>query len=492
MSRSIKTNYFLNMCYQVMAFLAPVITTPYIARTLGAEGVGIYSYTYSVVSCFVLVAIMGTTTYAQRTIAYYQNDLIARSREFFDILSFRLASTLLCSAAYLVYLASGFCRYRVPAAMQTLYLVAVAVDITWLFQGMEEFRWIVLRNILIKVANILLLFALVRSPDDVVLYTGILGGMTLLGNLSMWPYLPRMIRPVSPREWRAFKDVKGIFLLFVPTIATQLYSVLDKMMIGAFASSPAENGYFEQTEKVVRVALMVVTSLGTVVAPHIAQLYHQRDEQGIRTYLKKSFQFVWLLGIPIMCGLIGVSHLFVPVFYGPGYEKIEILLPIYSCVGLAISISNVAGVQYLIPTKQQNVYTAAVMASVLVNLAMNALLIPGFLSVGAAVASVAAETTGATLLLACLSRKKLVRIRELLRLSAKNWVAGLLMLATVCPFSRWAQPTPLLLCVAIGGGAAVYFGVLLLLRDAFLLENIKSVYAKLRSKWRRQAPGAKG
>ena len=354
MGKSIKVNYFLNMSYQVLVLLVPIVTTPYIARTLGAEGIGIYSYTYSVVSCFVLAAVMGTTSYAQRTIAYYQNDVVERSRKFFDVFSFRLVTTLLCSAVYCVYLASGFCKYKVPALVQMLYLVAVAADVSWLFQGMEEFKKIVVRDTLTKLLNVFLLFLMVKSPNDVVVYTGILGGMTLLGNLSVWPYVPRLVCAIPMREWRPFKDVREIFLLFIPTIAIQLYSVLDKMMIGAFSPSAAENGYYEQTEKVVRVALMVVTSLGTVVAPRIAQLYHKQDEAGIKSYLKKSFQFVWLLGVPIMCGLIGFAHLFVPVFYGPGYEKIEILMPIYSCVVVAVSISNVVGVQYLIPTKQQN------------------------------------------------------------------------------------------------------------------------------------------
>lgn len=489
MSKSIKVNYFFNMCYQVLVLLVPIVTTPYIARTLGAEGIGVYSYTYSVVSCFVLVAVMGTTSYAQRTIAYCQNDPIARSREFFDILSFRLVSTLVCSAAYCAYLASGLCKYKVTAVVQMLYLVAVAADVTWLFQGMEEFKKIVVRNTLTKLLNVLLLFVLVKTPDDVVIYTGILGGMTLLGNLSVWPYVPRLIRGIPMREWRPFKDVKEIFLLFIPTIAIQLYSVLDKMMIGAFSSSAAENGYYEQTEKVVRVALMVVTSLGTVVAPRIAQLYHQKDEAAIKGYLKKSFQFVWLLGIPIMCGLIGFVHLFVPVFYGPGYDKIEVLMPIYSCVVVAVSISNVIGVQYLIPTKQQNVYTVAVVTSAVVNVAMNALLIPKFLSVGAAAASVAAEAVGAGMLLWHLRQKKLVDLWELLKLSAKNWISGLLMLFVVRAYCAQASQTIVSLCIAVAAGAAIYFGALLLLRDAFLLDNIRKIFSRLKGRGKRPQSG---
>lgn len=158
MGKSIKVNYFLNMSYQVLVLLVPIVTTPYIARTLGAEGIGIYSYTYSVVSCFVLAAVMGTTSYAQRTIAYYQNDVVERSRKFFDVFSFRLVTTLLCSAVYCVYLASGFCKYKVPALVQMLYLVAVAADVSWLFQGMEEFKKIVVRDTLTKLLNVFLLF----------------------------------------------------------------------------------------------------------------------------------------------------------------------------------------------------------------------------------------------------------------------------------------------------------------------------------------------
>lgn len=227
MGKSIKVNYFLNMSYQVLVLLVPIVTTPYIARTLGAEGIGIYSYTYSVVSCFVLAAVMGTTSYAQRTIAYYQNDVVERSRKFFDVFSFRLVTTLLCSAVYCVYLASGFASTRCPPWCRCC--------IWWLLRRTSPgcFRgWKSSKNRRAghtdQTAERLSAVLMVKSPDDVVVYTGILGGMTLLGNLSVWPYVPRLVRAIPMREWRPFKDVREIFLLFIPTIAIQLYSVLDK------------------------------------------------------------------------------------------------------------------------------------------------------------------------------------------------------------------------------------------------------------------------
>ena len=388
MKKSIRINYLLNTAYQVLILLVPLVTTPYISRKLGANGIGIYSYTYSVISYFVLVAVMGTASYAQRTIAYYQNDIENRSRKFFDILSFRCMGTVFCIVLYSVYLFSPLCKYVEVSIIQILYLLSVAIDVSWLFQGMEDFKKIVLRNTIMKIINIALIFLFVKYQEDVTKYTLILAGMNFIANFSIWGYVPRYIKWIPISKWNPFGDLKEIFSLFVPTIAIQIYTVLDKTMIGYFAIDAIENGYYEQTEKVVRMALALVTSLGTVMIPRIAQLYHEQNVQKIKDYLEKSCQFIWFLGIPIMFGLMGCSKIFVPVFYGSNYEKVMILLPIYSSLILAVGISNICGCQFLIPTKKQNVYSRAVIVSAMVNLTLNSFLIPRYLSVGAAIASV--------------------------------------------------------------------------------------------------------
>ena len=143
MKNSIKYNYILNTSYQILIMIVPVITTPYISRVLGADGIGIYSYTYSIVSYFVLVAVMGTSTFGQRTIAYYQEDKERRSRAFYEIFIFRIVSTLICSSIYFCYLFNFVQNNIEIAVIQSLYLIAVLFDITWFFQGLENFRTIV-------------------------------------------------------------------------------------------------------------------------------------------------------------------------------------------------------------------------------------------------------------------------------------------------------------------------------------------------------------
>jgi len=99
--KSVKINYVLNTAYQILVLIVPLITTPYISRTLGANGIGIYSYTYAIISYFMLFAVMETSTYAQRTIAYYKSDKIQRSVKFFEILSIRIITTFICVGAYI-------------------------------------------------------------------------------------------------------------------------------------------------------------------------------------------------------------------------------------------------------------------------------------------------------------------------------------------------------------------------------------------------------
>lgn len=479
MKNSIRINYLLNTTYQILILLVPLITTPYISRTLGANGIGVYSYTYSVISYFVLVAVMGTASYAQRTIAYYQYDVENRSKKFFDILSFRCIGTLGCIVLYVVYWCSPLCKYSEVSAIQVLYLLSVVVDISWLFQGMEDFKKIVLRNTVMKIINIILIFLFIKSQEDVIKYTLILAGMNFIANLSVWGYVPQYIKWVPISEWKPFGDMKEIISLFAPTVAIQVYTVLDKTMIGYFAIDAVENGYYEQTDKVVRMALAVVTSLGTVMIPRIAQLYHEQSIKKIKDYLEKSYQFIWFLGIPIMLGLIGCSKIFVPVFYGSGYEKITFLLPIYSSLILAVGVSNICGCQFLIPTKRQSVYTKAVVLSAIVNFCLNCFLIPRYLSVGAVIASVVGEYIGALFMLIYMEIKGYISIKRIIYVSLKNWISGIIMFLTVFILCEYMEYSLLSLVMVIICGCIVYVVGLFLLRDKFFVNNVKHILKRI-------------
>ena len=389
--KSIKKNYIYNLTYQILLLITPLITTPYLSRVLGADGVGTVSFAESIVSYFTLFAVLGITTFGQREISYVQDDIKKRTQIFWETKTLQVITSLIVLFLYVIFV--------LLQQNQTLYLIlafniiAVLVDVTWLLQGMEEFGKIVFRNIIIKIIGIVYIFAAIKTKDDVIRYIFGIAFFLFVSSASLWVYVSKYVGKPDWKQIKPFRNIKVIISLFIPTIAIQIYTVLDKTMIGLITKSSFENGYYEQAIKISKMVLVVVTSLGTVMIPRIGYHYGRGETETVNRFMYRGYRFVWFLGIPLCFGLIGIASNFVPWFFGEGYEKVVPLLSVLSFLILAIGINNVTGMQYLIPTKRQNLFTMTVLIGAGVNFALNLVLIHFFQSIGAAIASVAAETT---------------------------------------------------------------------------------------------------
>lgn len=471
-TKSIKRNFVFNLVYQILTLITPLIVTPYVSRVLGVDGVGEYSYAYSIVSYFVLFAILGTTTYGQRAIGYTQKDKEARSRAFWEIFLFRTMTsliTLVVYAGYLFLFASE--SSRTLYALLSLNILNVVVDVSWFMQGMEEFEKTVTTSILFRILSVCFVFLFVKTANDVWKYVFISVGFTALGNACMWAFLPKNLCRV--KNIRPFRNFKGILQLFLPTIAMQVYLVLDKSMIGWLSDGFTENGYYEQADKIVKIALAVVTALGIVMIPRIACAYKEGKEEQVKYYIYKSYRYVWMMAIPIMFGLIAISETLVPVFFGAGYDKCEILIPMLSVLAVIIGLSGVTGTQFFVPTGRQNVLTMTVVVGAAVNLALNAILIPVCASIGAAIATVIAELCVTIAGFVYVRRKRLYELKPIFACSWKYWIAGLVMFGALFAIKSFLPVTVYALLILIATGVIVYFAMLLILRDEFLLEFIK-------------------
>lgn len=481
MGKSVKKNYIYNLIYQILTLLLPLVTTPYLSRILGADGIGTVSYAESIVSYFVLFATMGITTYGQREISYVQDSLEDRSRVFWETQILKLVTTTVMLAVYM-----AFAFFVVDSAITWLYLILavqvfnVAADVVWFFQGMEEFGKIVFRNIVVRVLLLVFIFVFVRTKDDLVYY--VLGNVAinLLSALSIWGYLPKYVKKVPFKSLKPFRNFKTVLALFVPTIAIQIYTVLDKTMIGVITGSAYENGYYEQAIKIARMALTVVGALGTVMIPRIGHHYEKGETELVQNWMYRSYRFVWLLAIPMCIGLFFVAENFVPWFFGPGYDGVVPLLKILSFLILAIGVNGVTGTQYLIPTRRENTFTLTVVIGAVVNFAFNLFLIYFFQSIGAAIASVIAETVIAVVQL-IIVRKEL-SIFKILKSCVKYLIAGVVMGVLLFVENMFLSPSILNTLIMVVSGVAVYFAVLLLLRDNFVVSNIKAVLGKFRKK----------
>lgn len=486
--KSIKKNFIYNVLNQVVQSLGPLVVTPYISRVLGVENIGLYSFAESIVSYFLLFAILGTATYGQRAISYVQGDINERSKAFWEVFIIRLVTTFITLGAYAAYI-----FILVPESQFKIFLILllniinVIFDITWFLQGLEEFGKISIRSIFFRVLSVVLIFVFVKEESNFYLYIIFMVAYALLGNISLWLYLPKFICKV--KGVRPFKDIKTVLQLFLPTIAVQIYTVLDKSMIGWLSDGYVENGYYEQAEKLVKTALVAVTALGVVTIPRIARTFKEGDMDKVQSYIYRSYRYVWLIALPLMFGLISVADFFVPIYYGAGYDKCKILIPIFSALLVIIGLSNVSGIQLFVPIGKQNVLTFTVVIGAVVNFILNLILIPKFASIGATCASVAAEFVITVIGFIYIRKKKLVTLKNVFLSSWKYLISGGVMCGILFLIKYFLPVTLWSLVVLVVSGMVIYLVMLLILRDSFIFEIFKKGIEIFKKPKKNDAPG---
>ncbi len=473
--KSIKRNYFYNLIYQMLLLIASLITTPYLSRILGARGIGTISYAESVVSYFTLFGTLGITTYGQREISYVQGSLEKRSQVFWNTKLLEICTAGLALAAYLIYVPLQ--KNAAIFSVLMFNIIAVIADATWFFRGMEEFGIIVSRNILFKIISITYIFIFIKDETDVVKYAFGLSFFLFLGNCSLWRYLFRYIKKVNLKNLHPFSNIRTVISLFIPTIAIQIYTVLDKTMIGVITQDAFENGCYEQAIKISKMLLTAVAALGTVMIPRIGALFQSDEIERVRELMYRGYRFVWFLGIPLCFGLIMISDNFVPWFFGRGYDKVIPLINILAFLILSIGINNVTGMQYLIPTKRQNLFTLTVIIGSCINLILNLILIHQYQSVGAAVASVIAETVIAGVQL-IIVRKELSFWR-ILKTGVNYYISGLVMAGVLWIVRGCFFPSIIHTLILMFIGMSSYSMMLIFLKDSFFIGNMKIILQKI-------------
>ncbi len=474
--KSIAKNYFYNLTYQILTLILPLITTPYVSRVLGAEGIGIYSYTYSILSYFLLFGQLGIALYGKREIAYVGENKEKRNKVFWELILFRLITLTIAIAVYCVFFINSD-PYGIYYKIWLIELIATAFDISWFFQGLEEFKKTVTRNIAVRLVSVTLIFILVKNPNDLQKYLYIYAIADLLGNLSLWLYLPKYFKGIKVKNINVFKHAYAIILLFIPQITDQIYNMLDKTMIGAMLENKTEVGYYEQGQKVIRILLTIVSSLGIVMIPRMASTFASGDKSKINYYMKRSFSFVFFLAFPITFGIISVSDQFVPIFFGNGYEKVSILIKIISPILILMGIANVVGNQYLLPSRKQKEYTIAVSCGLVANFTLNIILIKLWNSIGASIATVISQLIVDILQIYYV--RKEINIREMLKTGINYLFASIIMFIVCFIVKLFINVGILSIILQIVFGGLTYIGILLFLKD----ENLYVVISKLKDKF---------
>ena len=300
----------------------------------------------------------------------------------------------------------------------------------------------------------------------------------LIGNILLWLYVPKYVSKVKLKNLHFLKHLKPTIALFIPQIAIQVYTLLDKTMVGAIISDKSEVGYYDQGQKIIKILLAVITSLGTVMLPRIANTYSRGEKEEITRYMKKSFNMVFLLAFPMIFGIIAVSKAFVPIFFGPGYEKVVILINVISPIILLIGLSNVTGTQYLLPTKRQKEFTTSVICGAVVNFILNSCLIWKYGAIGASIGTVIAELT-VTIVQLYFVRNDF-NIKKIAGLSKNYIIASVVMLIVCLVVGKTINDNFTSVVAQITIGGLIYGVCLLILKDEFIKEILNKIKMKIK------------
>lgn len=405
MDKKTLKNYLYNLSYQIVIALTPLITAPYVAHVLHPSGVGIYSYTATLAIAFSLVAALGVNTYGQREIAYHQDNLHERSIVFWELMVARGITTFLVSGVYILF-AFWYEEYTIHLLQQSFLIFAVLLDITWFYQGIEYFRVIAIRNILIKIITIFLIFILVTEETHV-------ARMILINSVSIFAsyaiFFVNLRQHVEMVPWsklHPMRHLRGMLEFFVPLIALQLPAQIDKIMLGAITGDQAQSGYYEQARRIVNILVMMITSINSVMYPRIANLYKKNEKAEISRLYGVTYKMVLILIIPMLVGLQLVSDNFVVWFFGTDYMPVAGLMKLSGILMVFMGISNFVGMQYLSPTGRQNRMTVVYLSSVALNICLNFVLIPKWQATGAMWASLTAEGVAAIAFLILLKQSE--------------------------------------------------------------------------------------
>ena len=349
----------------------------------------------------------------------------------------------------------------------TILIISNAVDINYLFQGLEEFGKIVYKNIAVKVLALILIFTIVKCKTDVWKYISIYCMSIFIGNLSLWVYCRQYIIHISYKELKPLKHFWPSVKLFIPTIASSLYSYLDRTMIGLLATNPDfENGCYEQAEKIVKMATTIVISLGIVMIPRNTNLYSKGKLDELRKNIYFASNYVWAIGLPIMFGIIGISPNAIPWFLGEEFEKSIVIIRILSPIVIFMGFGNVFGLQYMIPAKMDNQWTFCIIIGLVANIITNGIMIPICFSIGASIGTIIAE--GTVCILMATRSKKFISLKRILS-SSKNYLfASICMYLLIALFEKNLKPTILNTGILAFTGIIIYFLVLIIIKDRFM------------------------
>ena len=458
-------NYLYNLSYQILIIILPIITVPYVTRIFTSEDLGNYGFYNSIVSYFSLFAMLGIGIYGTKQIATARDV----SSTFWNIYVIQVAASILSLLVYIIVIYSIPQMSGIIPLILGITLFSKMIDISWLFAGKEDFKKIILRNAMVKVAGVISIFTFIKSREDLYLYIFLIVIFDFLGQFVMWIPAKKFIKRPSFDTKIIKKNLHPIVLLFLPQVAISLYVVLDRTLLGLLGSY-SDVGIYEQGQKLTSILLTVVSSLGAVMLPRVANLLSERKKKEAQNMVRFSFILYNLIIFPMIFGLIAINEVFVKLFLGQNFQDVKYVLYIIVFNIMFIGWTNILGYQVLVVRNKNKEFMLSTTIPAFVSVAVNIAVIPFFGYIGASITAVIVELLAFTIqwyYCRNIINKNLLFNKDL----AKIICSSLVMFGTVmlCKMTLGLDGIiGLIIYLAVGGIS--YLGIIFLLKTVNIRE----------------------
>lgn len=389
--KSIIKNYIYNVTLTVLNMIFPIITFPYISRVIGVEGVGKVNFVSSIATYFILFASLGIPAYGIREIARVRDNKERMSKVFSEVFLINAISTLICFLIYYVCIFSfkDFSKERELYIVTGILIFFNGLNIDWFYQGIEEYKFITTRSIVFKIVSIIMLFVLVHTKQDYVVYAGITviasSGSNIVNVINCRHYVKLTYNHLSLK-----KHIKPILILFSTQVAVSIYIYLDTIMTGMLSNNVSV-GYYTAAIKIDKMSVSIVTALSAVLLPRLSYYVENQMKDEFNKVLIKSISVILFLAIPMTIGLYMLAPEIILLFSGKEFMPAILDMRIMAPLVLIISLSYLINIQIFMPLGKEKLGLRCILFGAVINVILNLTLIPYFKHTGTAISTCITE-----------------------------------------------------------------------------------------------------
>ena len=476
---SIKLNALMNTIRTISTMIFPLITFPYTSRILGPEGIGKVSFAASFVSYFVLLASIGIPLYGIREIARVRDDKKKLSELTQELFVMQLISSIIISLIFIVMI---FMNGKLSDEKTLFFIVSFSIILTtlgmeWLYQGLEQYSYITIRSIIFSTISTFAIFIFIHNKEDYIISAAI-GVFAALGSSVLNFYNARKILFAKRTEpWNFKRHIKPMAIVYLMNFIVSIYIQLDTVMLG-FMSSAKNVGYYASGLKINKMLLVLVTSLGSVLLPRLSYYIANDMKDEFNVMLKKSFEVIWILCLPIVAALMLLSNEIIVLFAGNQYLPASICIIVTAPVILFIGLTSIFGIQILYPLGRDKEVVYSVAAGAIAAIILNLCLIPYLAHVGAAIATLASELI--VLIVQVILISKEYRVLMPYNTIRKYLIATLIMIVLIVFIKIEISQYWLRLLIAVPSGVLLYFGILFWMKESLVMEIIIKVKERIK------------